>query len=205
MVILALDISTKTGYAVLSEGKLTATGVLRSKKRNSLANSVPFTAYADVVCAESMGTQVRDLVLEVRPDYIYIEQTNKGQQRGTQKLLEFLHFASLKAIATSYQKNYNYVKYIDTSRWRSIISLRLTKEQKKHNKLVKEKKARGKITTKHLAVTWANTKFDLKLKLKDNDIADACCMVWAGYQLETGATLPVDVNKALNTIPSKNS
>lgn len=103
MVILALDISTKTGYAVLSEGKLAATGVLKVKGGKHLT-SVPFTAYTDVVRAENMGEQIRALVLKERPDYIYIEQTNKGRQRGTQKLLEFLHFAALKNIATSYQK-----------------------------------------------------------------------------------------------------
>ena len=39
---------------------------------------------------------------------------------------------------------------------------------------------RGKITPKHLAVRWANDIYNKKLKIKDNDIADALAIATCG-------------------------
>ena len=63
---------------------------------------------------------------------------------------------------------------MDPSQWRKILEMRLSKEQKENNKLVSKGVKRGRITKKHLSVEMANARFNLKLKLKDNDIADAC-------------------------------
>jgi hypothetical protein len=62
---------------------------------------------------------------------------------------------------------------MDPSQWRKILEMRLSKDQKENNKLVSKGVKRGRVTKKHLSVNMTNTKFGLKLKLKDNDISDA--------------------------------
>lgn len=51
--------------------------------------------------------------------------------------------------------------------------MRLTDEDKKHNKMVSKGLVKGRLTAKHLSVRMANKIFDLELILKDNDIADS--------------------------------
>jgi hypothetical protein len=88
------------------------------------------------------------------------------------------------------------IRYIDTSRWRNICGQHMSKEQRKHNKDVKDGKIRGKITAKHLAVLWCNSKYGLNLLMKDEDAADAISLAWAWAEAET-AIKPgrVDVDK----------
>jgi hypothetical protein len=62
---------------------------------------------------------------------------------------------------------------MDTSEWRKIVGLWMSKEDKKNNRQVSIGKKRGKITKKHLSVRMVNEKFNKSLKLKDNDEADA--------------------------------
>jgi hypothetical protein len=52
----------------------------------------------------------------------------------------------------------------------------MNKEDLKNNRDVKAGKKRGKISKKHLAVRMVNEKYGKKLKLKDNDEADAILM-----------------------------
>jgi len=61
------------------------------------------------------------------------------------------------------------VRYRDPSRWRKTLGLRLSDEDKKHNKMVSQGKAKGKINAKHLSVKMANSLFKLDLILKENN------------------------------------
>jgi hypothetical protein len=63
-------------------------------------------------------------------------------------------------------------------------NIRLSTNDKKNNKLVREGKKRGKVTSKHLSVRWANEKYSLSLKIKDNDIADALAIAACGLLRE---------------------
>lgn len=183
MTILGLDLSTKTGYALLGDsGKLVTFGYVRSKE-----NSQPYSKdYTYLDNAQQIADGIYKVILGMAtpPDAIYIEQTNAGSFRSSQKQLEFIHFAVLKSLYHMRAK----VHYVDTSMWRSFLGIRLNKDQKKHNKLAGEKKrsgkvnkkGEGKITTKHLAVNWANSTFGLELKLCENDIADACAVAKFG-------------------------
>jgi len=65
------------------------------------------------------------------------------------------------------------VKYVDPSHWRKIVGLKLTDEDKKHNKMVSKGLVKGRITPKHLSVRIANSLFALELILKNNDVADS--------------------------------
>lgn len=192
--ILGLDISSHAGFAAVetegSEKKLTHYGIVGKSQVVNGYGAYPWS-YHEV--ASNIATSLFQLVLEHQPDAIVVEETNLGKNRYAQKLLEFIHFAFLNAVRTSAYKDR--VIYLSSSEWRRALGLVMTKEQKKANAtLAKAKKeaeeagvkldkkaigVRGKVTKKHLAVEHANRVFDLKLKVKDNDIADAICLALA--------------------------
>lgn len=171
MKILGLDVSSKTGFAVLDDGKLVETGLLKSPAIELPDVEADFSALAR---AEVMCEKIAKLIIKYRPDAIAIEQTNAGKFRTSQKLLEFTHCLTIRWI--NGQDMTKRVRYIDTSKWRSGLGIKLTKEQRTHNKAVKAKTARGKVTPKHLAVAWANKTYTLDLLQKDHDIADAIAL-----------------------------
>jgi Holliday junction resolvasome RuvABC endonuclease subunit len=173
--VLGLDISTKTGFAVIEDGKLLSYGLLKT----SNTQSQRLQDLEMYFRAHKANSAIFEKIEEESPDYIFAEQTNAGKFRSSQKQLEFIHCLFLQALAIHSRTNKLY--YVDTSRWRSDLSIKLTKDQRKHNKSVKDGVARGKVTPKHLAVLWANNMFNLKLLKKDHDIADAIALAYFGY------------------------
>ncbi len=179
MRVLALDASTKSGWALFVDGELTDSGALAPVKIedfnvNDDPHKSPKYPYNIVDGAHKIARQVYDLVtgIAVRPDIVVIENTNKGRNRHTQRILEFMHFTILMMLRDLPMD----MVYMDTSEWRSIIGLWMNKEDLKNNRDVKAGKKRGKITKKHLAVRTVNARFGKKLKQKDNDEADAILM-----------------------------
>lgn len=174
MRVLALDASTKSGWALFVDGQLLESGALTPvsvedfnvnkdpQKSPKYPQNVMFAAY-------EVATGVLALAVEKHPDYVVIENTNKGKNRHTQRILEWLHLEMLRALCPIVR-----VVYMDTSEWRSVVGLWMTKDDLKNNRDVKAGKKRGKVTKKHLAVRMVNEKYpDLKLIQKDNDQADA--------------------------------
>jgi hypothetical protein len=150
--------------------------------------------------ARDMRNEIAKLVLNSEPDKIIIEQTNQGSFRTDQKQLEFIHCLTLDWImATPWAPK---TEYVDTSRWRSRLEIKLSKDQRKHNKAVKSKEARGKVTPKHLAVAWVNEKYKLELLKKDHDIADAVCLATYGHNESFKIAFPVAVQVDLNVVLS---
>lgn len=195
MRIMGLDISTKTGIAVIHDGQLI------HKDLVEVVFSPTELKIDDFNCldrAEQMAEQVMIWVRQFEPDFIYIEQTNLGNNRRDQKLLEFTHAMVLLSLR-SYEKR---IAYVDSSQWRSGLSLKFSKEDTKHNKSVKIRKeagiraqaGEGKKTAKHLAIRWCNEKYGLSLKVKDNDIADAICLASYGYLSRQKTTVEVDLS-----------
>lgn len=184
MITLGLDISTKTGWAIVNDGRLVSHGLITAPnpKLENVAED-----FNMVLRAHEVVAQILSKIAETRPDKIVIEQTNQGSFRSSQKQLEFLHCLLLWLVD---RDQWPRMKYVNTSEWRSNIGLALSKEQRDHNKNVKKKKAKGKITPKHLSVAWANKTYGLKLKLKDNDIADAIAL--ASFKQKDGKVLPMD-------------
>lgn len=190
MVILALDISTSAGYAVLSDGVLVCAGTIKSKKKIDEYDKYP---YSYMKMSHYMAEAMYKKVLSSEPDVIVIEETNKGKNRYTQKALEFMHLSILNLIAQS--KYADRVKYINTSDWRRTVGAQLTQDEKKQNTTLSKAKTkakkngvaldkkelgiRGKVTKKHVAIRVANAEFNLSLRPKDDDIADAICMALA--------------------------
>lgn len=176
MTILGLDVSKHTGFAVYCESGLLTSGTfdVDCKKKTNLVNEYNYIEESLI-----LSDFVLKLVQENKIDKIFIEQTNRGINRHSQKELEFLHYGILKKLLDN---NYHgKVMYVDTSAWRSSLKIRMSKEQKKHNKEVKNKKKRGKITTKHLVVDWVNKTFNKSLLLKDNNEADAIAIAFYGF------------------------
>lgn len=171
--ILSIDASTKSGWAIFDEkGNLSKYGQLPHVKVenfnvNDDPNKQPEYPYNIVLGAEQVGLDILQLAESIRPSVIVIENTVKGRNRHTQRLLEFIHYCILTKLS-SFK-----IVYMDPSEWRSALDLRLTKDDKKNNSLVSKGKKRGRITKKHLSVRLANEKFSLSLKQKDNDISDA--------------------------------
>lgn len=182
MKILGLDISTKTGIAIIEDGNLTHYELVTVKLASSESQIDDFN---HIDRATEMANRLLDVVKKHDPDFIYIEQTNLGNNRTAQKLLEFTHCLVLMTLREYATK----IAYVDSSAWRNSIGLQLTKEDRKHNKEVKKNleqgvragPGKGKKTSKHLAVRWVNEKFNLDLKIKDNDLADAICLAYYGH------------------------
>lgn len=193
MRVLALDASLKSGWAVYEDGKLTASGALtKVDVQDFNVNKDPqlsrFYPYNIVDAAEAVADAAFQLSYETggkvswtNPghDVLVIENTNKGKNRHTQRILEFIHAALLKRFRSVVP-----IVYMDSSEWRRIVGMKLTKEQQKNNKLVSDGKKKGKkaevggkklgkIGKKHLSVWMVNEKFSKSLLLKDNDEADA--------------------------------
>jgi hypothetical protein len=171
MLLLALDISTKTGFAVFVDGRLTEYGQLRAKVEDFNVNDFPDRSpkypYNIIDAANSMADQIMELVAKLCPTDIVVENTVKGRNRHTQRCLEFLHFALLTRLRG------RKMRYMDPSEWRALLGLRLNKDQKKNNQMVSQGKKRGRITKKHLAINWVNETYGKTFKVKDNDICDS--------------------------------
>ena len=179
MRVLGLDLSLHTGWAVLDDGKLVDCALIEPVRMESSSLDDINTVLTALNLASSLGR----LIEQFQPDVIAIEQTNAGKFRSSQKVLEFLHCCILQMIHL--KKMDSKVIYLDTSAWRKGLGIKLSVDQRLHNKELKRRKKRatsgnGKITWKHLSVAWVNQKFGLKLKLVNNDVADAICLASYG-------------------------
>lgn len=194
MKVLALDISTKTGWAVLdvSEDRRTVSRVasgthalLGPAKRSGFKYP-----WSYVASAEDFGTWAHETVRIHCPSVVIIEETNGGGRAGryTQKLLEWFHYALLDKL--NFDREFSgRVEYVNTGDWRRQLGLVLGKAEKRQNAALararragkKLKDVRGRVTPKHLAVRWANATFGLQLIQKNNDEAEALALgtAWA--------------------------
>lgn len=204
MRILALDLSTNPGYAVMDfKDGVPSLVFFKSQKAICTVKNPVIEDHRLLGNARNVREQVAELVKNFAPDYIVIEQTNQGKNRTTQKQLEFIHCLVLDLL----EPNINKIIYMDSSAWRSTLGMKLTKDQRNHNKKIRLKKPnylaeikgimpRGKITWKHLSVFWVNKTFpQLNFKLKDNDMADAICMAMATQKILIKEINQVDIDK----------
>ena len=191
--ILALDISTKTGYASMVSSDQ---GIFLESYGTLPAIHMPEGTYpaSFVDWAYSVFKEISELIDRFAPDCLVIEETVAGSKGVySQKILEWIHFLLAKFIKETNIKTV----YFLTGQWRSIVGAKMTKEESKHNKEVKEYKeihktkiARdkngkriGKLTKKHINVRRANEVFGAFLKeplrQKDQDHADALMLGYA--------------------------
>ena len=184
--ILALDISTKTGYALVMSShlglKLESYGTLPQIHQ-------PEGKYPDTFVDWSTlcFNEIRNLIINFNPDVLVIEETSKGSKNAmSQKVLEFIHYNMAKFIKETGIRS----EYVMTEQWRREIGCQMSKEEKLRNKEVRTYKKKNKtsiayningkrtglIGRKHVNIRRVSEIFgdQLKspLKRKDEDLAD---------------------------------
>lgn len=198
--ILALDLSSRTGWAFYENRVLKEWGILEADG-SVLKAMDPNVKYPWSLMAAVLGMKekVRRLVEKYGPDIVLIEETNIAKARYSQKFLEWLHFnvvAYLHVMGTQcgWPKSENVI-YISTMDWRKTLDIKMTKADSKQNrkvneikndtalskelkaKLMKQLGVRGKINKKHLSCRYVEDTYKMKLKVStENDIADAICI-----------------------------
>jgi hypothetical protein len=195
---IALDLSLKPGYAIFSndqknkpkdwphEWYLLKSGTLFQDKTHK-----DFGAYPEsyLLLANYTVNKIFKLMREEGIDesgnFIIVEETTVGSNNYSQKILEFLHYSLINSWMN--MSNVLALKYVRTGSWKAMVGAHQTKEEKSKNAKIarikkktgaklargKDGKILGRVTRKHVSVRVANSIFGLKLKLKDNDTADA--------------------------------
>ena len=201
--ILSLDISTKTGWALLVSSE---SGVLLEKHGQIEKMSEPEGMYPHnyVEWAGAIFTKLNILIEGLKPDVLVIEETASGSKNSySQKILEWIHY-----LLANYIRECNIkAVYVLTEQWRRETGCQMSKEESKHNKEVKKYKEKndtsiaydsngkriGRVTRKHVNVRRANEVFGkfLKtpLKQKDEDTADSLLLGYCYHLRRLGPKL----------------
>lgn len=192
--VLSLDISSKTGFALLLSGpdsySLEAYGQVR--KIAELGRSSYPVSYLD--WADACFAPILALIEEHKPDVLVIEETAGGSKSAySQKILEWIHYL----VARHIQETGITSHYFMTEEWRRECGCLMTKEESKSNKtrnkirkesgakLARDEKGKiiGKVTRKHVNVRRANEIFGKFLKeplrMREEDSADALNLSYA--------------------------
>lgn len=187
--LLALDLSSSTGYAVFSYDQIPQQNPVLVKY-GALVN--PTTIKSNGVypwgmmnSVEDMWLQISSLVNEVAPDFIVVEEIVIGRQRIVQKFLNALHYRVLQGVRQKYE---NKVAFVSPSDWRKMLGAVLTKEDKKQNAKLSKAKSQARRTgtkldkiglgikkrlnKKDAALRFVNAEYGLSLRSKDDDVAD---------------------------------
>lgn len=197
--ILALDMSTKTGWSlIISDGKdftLEANGQIDKMSEPEGQYPANFVDWAGNVFLE-----ILKLIEEHKPDVLVIEETASGSKSiYSQKILEWIHYLVANHIKLMQYK----VVYLLTEQWRRETGCLMSKDESKHNKEVKKYKEKndtsiaydisgkrvGKITRKHVNIRRANEIFSKFLKeplrKKDEDTADSLLLGYCYHLRKT--------------------
>jgi Holliday junction resolvasome RuvABC endonuclease subunit len=197
--VLSLDISTKTGWAVIVSDER---GVELEAYGTIPQIHMPEGEYPGsfVVWAYRCFGEIVKLIDMYAPDILVIEETSAGSKAiHTQKILEYIHFLVAKFVLDSKIK----VLYLMTEEWRRETGCQMTKEELKHNRKVSEYKKKnetniayntegkrvGRISRKHVNIRRANEIFGKflpqLLRKKDEDTADALMLAYCYHARKT--------------------
>ena len=171
--VLALDISTKTGWSFFKDGQPVEFGLIQKELD---WNTAPYPQNF-VLIAEEMGRKLDELVHRFYSPYltIVVEETNKAGRFGSrhaQKILEFIHLAFLMRLSADMGVAVSRVGYINSSDWRKTLKLsvgetkKLAKPHLKKFKLLKKafEGEKDRVKKKALKEELRLLKEDLKLK-----------------------------------------
>jgi hypothetical protein len=191
--ILALDMSTKTGWASMIS---TPNGVVLEEYGTIPQIHEPSGQYPInyVEWAHACVNQILELIDRLAPDTLVIEETVAGSKGVyTQKILEWIHFLVAKFIKETNIK----AIYLLTGSWRSEVGCKMTKEESNGDTRVaydENGKRIGKLGKKHINVRRANEVFGKFLKTplrkKDEDTADSLLLGYC-YHLRRIKNEPV--------------
>jgi Holliday junction resolvasome RuvABC endonuclease subunit len=191
--VLSLDLSTKTGYALLISSKkgmiLEAYGQI---KKIECPEEEPYPG-SYVTWAYKCYNEVERLIEDHQPDILVIEEVTKSKNPFSQKILDYLHFLVAKYIQETGIRNI----FFQTGDWRKEVGSYMNDTERKRNKEVREYKKKNKtnlaydingkrigmIGKKHVTIRLINDVFkdQLKtpLKRKDEDSADGISLAYA--------------------------
>jgi hypothetical protein len=193
--ILALDISTKTGWASLfsNDRGITVEACGQYEPISEPEGQYPVN-YVD--WSYMNYHKLLELIERFSPSILVIEETCAGSKNVySQKILEWTHFLLAKFIKETNIK----VMYLLTGEWRTIVGCKMTKEESKNNKTVREYKKKhgvrlardengkrmGLKSKKHVNIRRANEVFSeflvKPLRKKDEDTADALLLGFAAH------------------------
>lgn len=190
--VLSLDISTKTGWALIESGPvdttLMAAGQIRKMAEPEGQYPANYIEWAYAVFGEILA-----LIETLTPDILVIEETAAGSKNAmSQKILEYIHFLVARYIRDTGIR----CMYILTESWRRETGCQLSTTEKKRNKDVKKYKEKhntklakdangkvmGKVGRKHVNIRRANEIFGAFLPAplvkKDEDKADALMLAY---------------------------
>lgn len=196
--VLSLDVSSKTGYALLlinenEEFKLEAYGKINKVE---CPEDEPFPG-SYVTWAYKIFSHIEALIETHQPDVLVIEQTCAGSKNAfSQKILEFAHFLLYKYIQETGIKSV----FMLTGEWRKIVGSYMNAEEKNRNKEIKAYKKKhgtklardaktgkviGKVGKKQVTIRLINDIFKDQLirplKTTEDDIADAASLSYAYF------------------------
>lgn len=183
--VLSLDLSTTcTGWSVFdhSSHKLLTYGYLRPSTKGLAKLLYPRQQLTKMI---DLSMQILQLIGQYKPSYIVIEEIAGSKQRLGQKVLDGLHWVLLMHI----QNMIDIVTYYDVTGldgWRTHLNLRLSEQDKIHNKEAKKlNKQMGRealpiYDAKDLAARYVNSTHGLNLDVQmnrfDADVADSIAM-----------------------------
>lgn len=176
-VILALDLSiSSTGYAFMDYNrKVLETGtILPETYKGHYKDRYPFKTIRFI---DSTIEQILELLAEYSLKFeirdIVIEEINPGGIGGikTIKGLSWIHGFLMRDLGFQDYKFH----FILSSVWRAANGLKLSAEQRAHNKRV-GKKSKEIINYKHLAIDKVNEIYGTEFTMEDNDVCDAVCI-----------------------------
>lgn len=200
--VLSLDMSTKTGWALIISEK---DGYTLEEYGQIAQIPEPPGQYPSnfIDWAYALYGKIVELVDRLAPDVLVIEETASGSKNiYSQKILEWLHFLVAKMIKECHIE----ATYLLTEQWRRETGCVMSKEEKKKNKEVraykkthnvsiaydKDGKRVGIVGRKHVNVRRANEVFGEflrePLRKKDEDTADSLLLGYA-YHLRRLRTL----------------
>lgn len=176
---LVLDISTSsTGYAIYDRKskQLMKSGRLKLKHRSGSHKwKYPKAALFAVL---DMSNDIGSLIEDVQPNWIVIEEVNRGINRIGQKSLDACHFFVL-SLMNLYDPTYlDRLTYVDSNGkkgWRGMLGLKLSEQDKQvnaeirlHNRKRKKSQKAPVIDWKVLAQRYVNTKFKTQFNVWEN-------------------------------------
>lgn len=176
-----------TGWAIFKGDKLVNYGYLKPQVPGLHKVKYPISGLFRIL---DLSFQVRELVLEKKPDLIVIEEVNKGRNRISQKTLDALHYFVLEEIRQHTEEMLENIRFMDSggrSGWRPTLDLKLTDEDKAYNKGIRsqykgQKRVISKLKRdwKDVSVRYVNALYGLDMDHRereyDADIADAICL-----------------------------
>jgi Holliday junction resolvasome RuvABC endonuclease subunit len=194
--VLSLDLSSKTGYALLvsSESGMVLETYGQVDKI-SCPDDEPYPG-SYITWAYMCFAKVEELIEWLKPDVLVIEEITKSKNAMSQKFLDFLHFLVCKFVQETGIKNV----WFQTGEWRKEVNSKMSEAEKNRNKEVrkykKEHKSKlaydikgkriGMIGKKHVTIRLINDVFKDQLveplKRKDEDAADAIALSYCYYK-----------------------